>query len=124
MQRYIAHRVLASIPVLFLVAIFIFGLLHVAAGDPAAIMAGGGGGGATEEQIARIRTSLGLDRPLYVQLGVWFRDLFTGDLGRSINSNIPVATLLQSRLVPTLSLVIVVEVVAIPLSVFLGTLAA
>ena len=124
MQRYIAHRILASIPVLFLVAIFIFGLLHVAGGDPAAIMAGGGGGGATEEQIARIRTSLGLDRPLHVQLGTWFRDLFTGDLGRSINSNLPVTTLVRSRLVPTISLVIVVEVVAIPLSVFLGTLAA
>lgn len=109
---------------LLVVAVFVFGLLHVAAGDPAAIMAGGGSGSATEEQIAAIRHSLGLDRPLYIQLGLWFRDLFTGDLGRSLNSNIPVTVLIKDRLVPTLSLVVIVEAISITVSILLGTIAA
>ena len=121
MQRYIVHRVLASIPVLLLVSVFVFGLLHVAGGNPAAVIAGMD---ATPERIAAISHGLGLDKPLYTQLGIWFRDLFQGDLGRSINSNEPVLRLIKARVVPTVSLTIIVEAIAIPMSIVLGTLAA
>ena len=124
MSRYIVHRFLASIPVLLVVAVFVFGMLHFSGGDPAAIIAGGGTGSATPEQIAAIRANLGLDRPLYEQLGFWVRDLLTGNLGHSLNSGIPVTTLINDRIVPTLTLVFIVEAIAIPLSLVLGILAA
>lgn len=121
MQRYIVHRLLAAIPVLFIVAVFIFGLLHVAGGDPAAIIAGKD---APQWQIEEIRKSLGLDRPLYVQLGIWFRDLSQGNLGKSITSKIPVMKLIRDRLTPSLSLAVLVELMVLPISIPLGVLAA
>ena len=121
MQRYILHRLLASIPVILLVGVFVFALLHVAGGDPAAIIAGKN---VNEEKLAAIRHSLGLDRSLPYQLYIWFADIFRGDLGQSINSKIPVLTLIKKRLVPTLSIAVIVEVIAIPASILLGTLAA
>ena len=121
MQRYIVHRLLASIPVFAIVAIIIFGLLHVAGGDPAAIIAGKD---APQWQIEEIRYQLGLDRPKYVQLGIWVKNLFKGDLGKSINSKAPVTSLIRERLVPSLSLAVLVEVMTIPTSVAFGTLAA
>jgi peptide/nickel transport system permease protein len=120
-QRYIVHRLLASIPVLFIVAIFIFGLLHVAGGDPAAIIAGKD---APQWQIEEIRKSLGLDRPLYIQLGIWFKDLSRGNLGKSITSKIPVMKLIRDRLTPSISLAILVELMVLPVAIPLGVLAA
>ena len=86
MFGYIVRRVLATIPVMVVVAIFVFALLHLSPGDPAAIIAGDN---ATSADIARIHASLGLDRPIYVQFASWLWNLVHGDLGISIFTNLP-----------------------------------
>lgn len=121
MQRYIVQRVLASIPVLLILVVIIFGLLRVAGGDPAAVIAGKD---APQWQIEAIRQQLGLDQPLYVQLGIYLKDIFSGNLGKSINSKAPVTELLKKRVVPTISLAIAVEVLTIPIAIPLGIIAA
>jgi peptide/nickel transport system permease protein len=121
MQAYILRRVLATIPVLVVVALFAFTLLRVIPGDPAAVLAGHE---ATAEDVARIRSKLGLDRPIHIQLVAWFSNLLQGDLGVSIRSNMPVLSLIAKRVEPTLSLTLLTELVAISLAVPLGVLAA
>ncbi len=88
MSVYLVRRLLATIPVMGVVALFVFGLLHLTPGDPAAIIAGDY---ATAEDIARIHTQLGLDRPLHVQFVAWLGQILRGDLGTSIFSRRPVA---------------------------------
>ena len=78
MTRTIVRRLLSVIPVMAVVAVFVFLLLHLAPGDPAAIMAGDN---ATPENIAAIRTKLGLDQPMWWQFLVWIGTLLRGDLG-------------------------------------------
>jgi peptide/nickel transport system permease protein len=104
-----------------LVGVFIFLLLHLAPGDAAAIIAGDN---ATSEQIAGIRKSLGLDDPLHVQFWRWAARVLVGDLGISIFSNVPVATLIGQRIWPTLSLSFTTIVLAVTLAVTAGVLAA
>ena len=81
MFAYIIRRILATIPVMVVVALFVFSLLHLSPGDPAAIIAGDT---ATADDIARIRQKLGLDQPLYIQFATWVWALLHGDLGISI----------------------------------------
>ena len=121
MTAYIIRRLLATIPVMILVALVVFGLIHFAPGDPAAIIAGHE---ATPEEVEGIREQLGLNRPLPVQLGIWFRDIAQGDLGRSILSKHKVTSLIGQRVVPTLSLAILTEIVALGTAIPLGVLAA
>ena len=121
MGAYIIRRVLATIPVLLIVALIVFALIHFAPGDPAAILAGQE---ATMEEIEAIREGLGLNRPLPLQLGIWFKDILRGDLGQSIISRHDVLTLVRQRAVPTISLAILTEIIAIGLAVPLGVLAA
>ncbi len=87
MLGYLLRRVLAAIPVMGVVALFVFLLLRLTPGDPAAILAGDN---ATPAQLERIRTSLGLNEPLYVQFFTWINKLLHGDLGVSLISNVPV----------------------------------
>ena len=94
MLGYIIRRILAVIPVMAIVAIFVFLLLRLTPGDPAAIIAGDS---ATPAQLERIRESLGLSEPLHVQLVTWIGQLFRGDLGTSIISNQPVTRLIGQR---------------------------
>src|SRR5919107_3160704 len=101
MLGYLVRRVLATIPVMGVVALFVFSLLYLAPGDPAAIIAGDV---ATVEDIARIRAQLGLDRPFLVQFGSWLWNVLHGDLGISIFANLPVTRLIEQRLEPTLAL--------------------
>ena len=121
MWRYILWRILAAVPVIIVVGIITFSLLHVAPGDPAAII---GGDEATPEDLARIRKQLGLDRPFIVQFGVWTKDLLSGDLGTSIFSRRSVTSLMAPRLQPTLSLGIQVIVLSSLLGVAMGIVAA
>jgi peptide/nickel transport system permease protein len=79
LYRYIARRLVATIPVMAVVATFVFLLLRLTTGDPAAIIAGDY---ATPEQVEQIRTRLGLDRPILQQFGIWLRNIARGDLGR------------------------------------------
>ena len=94
MLAYIVRRILATIPVMAVVAIFVFALLHLSPGDPAAIIAGDT---ATADDIARIRAELGLDQPVYMQFGYWVWRLLHGDLGISIFTNLPVIQLIEQR---------------------------
>lgn len=121
MWAYIIRRVLAAIPVLFIVAVVVFALLHVAPGDPAAIIAGHE---ATAEEVELKRKAMGLDRPIYVQLGIWFKDILQGDLGQSITFQASVLELVRFRLTPTLSLAVLTELMVIPVAIPLGVLAA
>jgi peptide/nickel transport system permease protein len=121
MLSLIARRVLATVPVLLIVAVLVFLLLRLTPGDPAAILAGDA---ANTEQIAHIRTSLGLDRPILVQFGIWFANLMQGNLGESFYYKTGVATLIGQRLEPTLSLAALTIAIAVLVSVPLGVLAA
>ena len=106
---------------MLVVGIFVFSLLHLAPGDPAAIIAGDN---ATEANVARIRASLGLDRPLLEQFSSWGWATLRGDLGVSMFSNIPVTTLVQQRVGPTVSLAVTTMLVAVVIAITLGVLAA
>ena len=121
MIRYILGRLLATIPVMVVVTVFVFFLLRIAPGDPAAIIAGED---ATAEAIAAVREKLGLDRPMLKQFGLWILRLAQGDFGTSIFSNLPVSRLIAQRLEPTLALTLSTLLVAVTLAVPVGVLAA
>ncbi len=121
MLSYILRRLLGVIPVMVVVGVFVFSLLHLAPGDPAAIIAGDN---ATAENVARIRAGLGLDRPLLEQFARWGWSTLQGDLGVSMFSGIPVATLVGQRVGPTVSLATTTMLVAVSIAVTLGVLAA
>jgi peptide/nickel transport system permease protein len=121
MYAYLARRLLAAIPVILVVALFVFLLLHVSPGDPAAIIAGDM---ASAQDIERIRARLGLDRPLHEQFVEWGWALVRGDLGSSIFSNLPVSRLIAQRIEPTIALTVLTMVVAIVVAVPIGVVAA
>ena len=121
MLGYIARRVLSTIPVMGVVALFVFLMLRLSPGDPAAVIAGDY---ATAEDIARIRERLGLDEPIVVQFFQWLGNLLQGDLGISIFTNLPVTTLTAQRLEPTIMLTLTTLTFTILVAVPLGTLAA
>jgi peptide/nickel transport system permease protein len=121
MFAYIIRRILATIPVMAVVAIFVFALLYLSPGDPAAIIAGDT---ATVDDIARIRAHLGLDQPVYIQFGSWVWRLLQGDLGISIFTNLPVAKLIGQRLEPTVALTLATLIVSVVAAIPMGVLAA
>jgi peptide/nickel transport system permease protein len=121
MGGYVGRRILSTIPVMAVVALFVFSLLYLAPGDPATIIAGDQ---ATPADIIRIRQSLGLDRPFLVQFWDWLWRILHGDLGTSIFTNLPVMSLIAQRVEPTLSLMCVTLVIAIGIAVPLGVIAA
>jgi len=121
MWAYIIRRVLATIPVMAVVALFVFSLLYLAPGDPAAVIAGDQ---ATPDDVERIRASLGLDRPYLVRFGAWVWDIMHGDLGTSIFTNLPVSHMIAQRVEPTLSLMIVTLILAVSIAVPMGVVAA
>ncbi|KZD01560.1 ABC transporter permease [Oceanibaculum pacificum] len=121
MFAFISRRILATIPVMGVVAIVIFLLLRLTPGDPAAIIAGDS---ATEAQLMEIRARLGLDQPIYIQFFSWIWRLLQGDLGISIISNIPVSTMIAQRLEPTLALAVTTIIFAVLVAVPLGVIAA
>ena len=121
MHAYIVQRILATIPVMAVVALFVFGLLHLTPGDPAAVIAGEL---ATVDDIARIRAQLGLDQPIHLQFLTWLGQLLQGDLGTSIFSKLPVSHLIAQRLEPTLMLSLATIVFAVTFAVPMGVIAA
>jgi peptide/nickel transport system permease protein len=121
MFAYAVRRILATIPVMAIVALFVFSLLYIAPGDPAAIIAGDQ---ATPADVERIRASLGLDRPFLVRFGEWVWHVLHGDLGVSIFTNLPVTHMIAQRVEPTLSLLVLTLTFAIVLAVPMGVLAA
>lgn len=121
MLGYIIRRLGSTVLVMGIVGVFVFLLLHLSPGDPAAIVAGDN---ATSEQIAQIREKLGLDDPLPVQFVRWAGGVLKGDLGISIFSNEPVAKLIGERLEPTISLSLTTILFAVVIAVSFGVLAA
>jgi ABC-type dipeptide/oligopeptide/nickel transport system permease component len=121
MIRQFIQRLLTAIPVLFGVLLIGFVMLQVIPTDPATIIAGPTG---TAEEIEVIRRQLGLDQPLWAQFWLYITRVAQGDLGRSIINNAPVARELATALVPTLELMLMSLIWAVPLGIFLGTVAA
>jgi peptide/nickel transport system permease protein len=117
----ILSRVVATIPVMAVVALVVFLMIRLTPGDPAAVL---GGDNATLDQIEAIRRNLGLDRPIYEQFIVWFGQLVRGDLGTSIFTRLPVTTLIGQRVEPTLMLAITTISFSVLVAVPLGVLAA
>ena len=121
MLSYILRRIASTLPVMAIVALFVFSLLYIAPGDPAVVIAGDQ---ASPEDVERIRQSLGLDRPFLIQFGSWVWRILHGDLGTSIFTNLPVSTMIGQRLGPTLSLMVVTLLLSIVIAVPIGVLAA
>jgi len=121
MFAYIVRRILATIPVMVVVAVFVFALLHLSPCDPAAIIAGDT---ATEADIIGIRAKLGLDQPIWIQFGTWVWGLLHGDLGISIFTNLPVIKLIQQRVEPTVALTLSTLIVSVAAAIPMGVLAA
>ncbi|HSX94511.1 MAG TPA: ABC transporter permease [Hydrogenophaga sp.] len=121
MASFILRRLLSTLPVLLFVAVFVFLILRLAPGDPAALIVGDMG---TEADIARVRQSLGLEGPLPAQFLHWVGELLRGNLGESYYFKTDVATLIAQRLEPTLSLAALTIVLAVLIAVPLGVIAA
>ena len=121
MLGYILRRILAVIPVLVIVAVFVFLLLRLTPGDPAAILAGDQ---ATPAQLDRIREAMGLNDPIPVQFVRWVGQLAQGDLGTSLISNQPVTQLIGARIGPTLSIAVLTILMSVAIAVPMGVLAA
>ena len=121
MVSYILRRVLSTLPVMGIVALFVFSLLYIAPGDPAAVIAGDQ---ASPADVERIRQSLGLDRPFLIQFGSWVWHILHFDLGTSIFTNMPVSAMIAQRIEPTFSLMAITLVLTILVAVPLGVMAA
>ncbi len=121
MIAYILRRLGATFIVMAVVALFVFSLLFLTPGDPAAVIAGDI---ATDDDIRNIRAKLGLDEPFLVQFGGWVWRLLHGDLGTSIFTNLPVTTLIGQRVQPTVSLTLCTLVFSVLIAVPLGVIAA
>ena len=121
MFAYVIRRTIATIPVVAIVALFVFSLLYITPGDPAAVLAGDL---ATADDIARIRKVLKLDDPFLVRFGSWIWGVFQGDLGVSIFTNQPVTRMINQRMEPTLMLSLCTLVITVVFAVPMGVVAA
>lgn len=121
MGAFVLRRLLLTAPVMAVVALFVFSLLYLAPGDPAAMIAGDQ---ATPEQIERIRVGLGLDQPFVIRFGAWALAALRGDLGNSLFSGQSVVSMIAQRIPPTLSLMALTLVISISVAVPLGVFAA
>lgn len=121
MGRYIARRLLESIPLMLIISIFVFMFIHLLPGDPARTLAGVE---APLETVEAIREEFGLNDPLLVQYFNYMKGLFTGDMGRSLKSNIPVSELIWSRFQYTIQLVCAGLVWSPLLGIFIGVMCA
>ena len=121
MLAYVLRRLLATIPVMLIVAVLVFLMLRLTPSDPAAIIAGDN---ANSEQVAEIRKRLGLDEPIHTQFLIWTTKVLHGDLGESFFFKKQVAELIADRLEPTLSLAVFTILLAVLIAVPLGVVAA
>src|SRR5450631_1335224 len=121
MLAYIARRLLATIPVMAIVAVLVFSMLRLTPGDPAAIIAGAAG---TTQDVIDIRARLGLDRSIFAQFFVWIGHVLTGDFGESFFFKKQVAELIADRIGPTVALATATIVLSVLIAVPLGVIAA
>jgi len=121
MLAYLARRLLATIPVMAIVAVLVFSMLRLTPGDPASIIAGAA---ATSQDIVDIRARLGLDRSIVSQFFLWIGNVLSGNLGESFFFKKQVAELVADRIGPTLALATTTIVFSVIVAVPLGVLAA
>jgi peptide/nickel transport system permease protein len=121
MIGFLARRLLATIPVMAIVAVLVFSMLRLTPGDPASIIAGAA---ATSADIAGIRDKLGLDRPIVEQFAIWIGNVLRGDFGESFFFKKTVASLIADRVGPTLALATTTMILSIAVAVPLGVIAA
>jgi ABC-type dipeptide/oligopeptide/nickel transport system permease component len=119
--KYILKRIVSLLPVLLVVAVVDFIIIHLTPGDPAAVMLGSQ---ATEEELAKLRDQLGLNLPIYSQFGHWILGVLQRNLGWSIFMDMPVAQAIWEHLGPTVSLTLIVEAIAVLFAIPLGVMAA
>ena len=119
--KYIAHRLLLLIPVLFGVSLFVFLVLHLFTADPAAMMLGQH---ATAEQVEALRRQLGLNDPLYIQFGRFLRDILQGDFGRSLMTRAPVMEEILTRFPATIELAFTAILIASLVGITVGVISA
>jgi len=119
--NFILKRILSLIPVLFVVSVVVFLLVHITPGDPASVMLGPE---ASPQEVAELQEKLGLNRPILEQYVTWVGDIFKGDLGTSLFMKQPVLTAFLEHLGPTFSLAIMAQLFAIVLAIPLGVLSA
>lgn len=121
MGRYALQRLWQMVPVLFLISIAVFSIIHFIPGNPAQIIAGPN---ATPEQLAALEARLGLDKPLWMQYLIWLRNVFTGDLGVSYINKFPVRDMISQRIPATIELAIASIIIAVIIALPLGILSA
>ena len=121
MKRYLIKRILSLIPVLIIVSVVIFFLIHLTPGDPARTMLGDQ---ATEEDIQNLRETLGLNDPILIQYTNWVKNIFQGDLGDSIFIDEPMTQIISEHIGPTVALTIYSLIIALIVAVPLGIVAA
>jgi peptide/nickel transport system permease protein len=121
MTTYVLKRLVSMVPVLLLVSVVIFSLIHLTPGDPVVEMLGEE---ATPEARDRLRAQLGLDQPIMVQYSVWLAKALTGDLGRSIRTNQPVSEAISERLPVTFELAVFALTIALVIALPTGIIAA
>lgn len=120
-MKFILRRIAAVIPVMAVVAVVVFLLIHLSPGDPAAVIAGDN---ATADDVEKIRQNLGLDKPLLQQFVIWIGHIAVGDLGTSMSTQMPVSQLIAQRMGPTISIALFTMLFAVLAAIPLGVLAA
>lgn len=121
MGRYALRRLWQIVPVMFLVSIVIFSIIHFIPGNPAQIIAGPN---ATPEQLAALQARLGLDQPIWKQYLIWLRNVLNGDLGISYINKFPVATMIAQRVPATVELALASLLIGVVIALPLGIVAA
>jgi peptide/nickel transport system permease protein len=124
MQRLIIRRLVVIIPTLLIVSLLAFIIIKLAPGDPVRMYVAGGMSQGSEEDVARIRRNLGLDRPLMVQYVAWLRNTVRGDLGYSLSSRRPVSQIILERLPASMSLMGISFLVSITIGIVVGAISA
>src|SRR5699024_10983018 len=121
MLRYTLNRIFSTIPVLIIVSVIVFLIIHITPGDPATVILGAE---ASPDQIEALREKLGLNRPLFEQFFSWFFDALKGDLGESVYLKEPVTSVFTNYMWPTLSLSVLSQIIAIIIAIPMGILSA
>ena len=121
MKKYVIRRLVSVVPVLWLVSILVFSLIHLVPGDPVLVILGTT---AEKAQVEAMRHKLGLDRPILVQYGTWIGNLLPGDLGHSIISDEPVMEMILRRMPVTFTVAAAALLLSLSISVPTGILSA
>lgn len=121
MVAYILRRLVEMIPVLFLVSLMVFSIIHLTPGDPALLILGEE---VTPEKLTALRHQLGLDQPIPIQYGLWLSNVLRGDLGRSVRTQQPVLEAIIQRLPPTVELTLFATVISLSVAIPAGIISA